>query len=193
MEQNQQPLEPQFSNSRTLQLGEPINRILAYIIDSIVVGIPAGAVTFPIIFFSMLQASEELGPSSFNEPSFMDVFFGGGSMILTFVTTIISLVFYVIYFIVVPSKFWTGQTLGKKLLGLKIVQESGEDVTLEVMGKRQGLYVVLSFLSAIPFVGVLATCANFIIWVINLIQLFSDPKHQTLHDKLASTVVIEYK
>jgi uncharacterized RDD family membrane protein YckC len=79
--------------------------------------------------------------------------------------------FYFTYF---PAT--TGQTLGKKILGLKIVKLSGEPI-----GKGTAFLRWMGYLVSFVFF-----CLGFI-WVI------FDRKRQGWHDKIAETVVLDIK
>ena len=76
----------------------------------------------------------------------------------------------------------SGQSLGKKMVGTRMVdQQSGAPV-----GFVQG-YLVRSFafgtLTSLPFVGIFIALAD-------IIFLFTE-NHQTLHDRLAKTLVVK--
>lgn len=71
---------------------------------------------------------------------------------------------------------WNGQTVGKKIMKIRIVKEDGGKVEYTTAIVRYICY----FISAIPlFLGYL-----WVIW---------DGKKQAWHDKIASTVVIKEK
>ena len=74
-----------------------------------------------------------------------------------------------------------GQTVGKKLLGIRIVRSSGEKVdAARVLGLR---YVLIWAISMIPVVG----------WVFSLVDslmIFRDSR-KCLHDNIADTIVIK--
>jgi RDD family len=79
----------------------------------------------------------------------------------------------IVYFSLLPA-WWQGQTLGKKLLRLRIVELAGQPITVLRSLKRYGGYA-----------AGLATGG------IGLAQLLWDPNRQGLHDKAAHTVVID--
>ena len=79
----------------------------------------------------------------------------------------------IVYFSVLPA-WWRGQTLGKKLMRLRVVELSGQPITVMRSLKRYGGYV-----------AGLATGG------IGLLQLLWDPNRQGLHDKAAHTVVLD--
>jgi uncharacterized RDD family membrane protein YckC len=87
-------------------------------------------------------------------------------------TTAFSLSLYMIYF--VASTVLGGQTLGKRIMGVRIVRMNGDPVRMKVSVKRY----LCSFLSLPLFWGYLL--------------VLIDNRRQTFHDKVADTVVIYY-
>lgn len=79
-------------------------------------------------------------------------------------------IFYVIFF----WAYQNGQTIGKKLVGLRIVKESGQPLDLPTAITR--------------YIGYLLSCA---VLCIGLISVAFNPKKQGWHDKLANTLVIK--
>ncbi|MEO3888043.1 RDD family protein [Nonomuraea sp. B5E05] len=73
--------------------------------------------------------------------------------------------------------FWNGQTLGKKVFGIRVVQENGAKIGVGQAAIRQA---VMSALAWTCCVGLLLDLA----WI-----LF-DPRKQAIHDKVARTVVV---
>lgn len=74
-----------------------------------------------------------------------------------------------------------GQTLGKKLLRIRIVRSSGEPVSLvRVLALRGAPFFALSL---IPAVGRLAS-------LLDALAIFQ-PSHRCLHDLVADTIVVE--
>lgn len=86
---------------------------------------------------------------------------------------IISLIFFLIYFITFHY-IHKGSTPGKKLLGIKVVNEDGSDISL-------GKSIIRSFSLIVSF-GLLFLGVFWIIW---------DKKKQSFHDKLAGTLVVK--
>jgi uncharacterized RDD family membrane protein YckC len=74
-----------------------------------------------------------------------------------------------------------GQTLGKMVLGITVVNEDGTPIDLGIAAKRAVLFPIAS---VVPYVGSLLTLLN------GLWPLW-DVKHQSLGDKMAGTLVVE--
>jgi len=78
-----------------------------------------------------------------------------------------------VYFTLVPV-FWRGRTVGKRLLGLRVVEITGRPMTLRLAFARYGGYV-----AAVVTGGV------------GLAQVMWDRNRQGLQDKVAHTVVVD--
>lgn len=78
-----------------------------------------------------------------------------------------------LYFTLVPL-WWPGQTVGKRLLGLRVVEISGAPMTAALAFKRFGGYI-----------AGLATGG------VGLAQVMWDPNAQGLHDRAARTLVLD--
>lgn len=79
----------------------------------------------------------------------------------------------ILYFSLLPA-WWRGQTLGKKLMRMRVVELSGQPINVMRSLKRYGGYV-----------AGLATGG------IGLLQLLWEPNRQGLHDQAAHTVVLD--
>lgn len=78
-----------------------------------------------------------------------------------------------LYFTLLPA-FWRGQTLGKRMMGLRIVEITGKPITLRLAFTRYGGYV-----------------AGLVTGGFGLAQLLWDRNRQGLQDKVAHTVVVD--
>ncbi len=78
-----------------------------------------------------------------------------------------------LYFTLLPA-LWPGQTLGKRLLGLRVLELTGKRLTPLILFKRYGGYAA----------GMATGFAGFV-------QLIWDPNRQAIQDKTAHTVVID--
>lgn len=123
-------------------------RFAAWIIDAIIVGLVNGFANFILRTFLGFYPLETYGLS-----------------------LLIAIGYWVFY------QSWAGQTLGKKALGLKVVDQNGKTPTQTTFFIRE---IVGKFVSGI----ILGIGYLMIIW---------DSKKQALHDKIASTFVIKVK
>jgi hypothetical protein len=78
-----------------------------------------------------------------------------------------------VYFTMLPT-WWRGQTLGKRLFGLRVIEITGKPMTPLLSFKRFGGYL-----------------AGMATGGLGLVQLLWDPNRQGLQDKAAHTVVID--
>lgn len=74
-----------------------------------------------------------------------------------------------------------GQTIGKKLLGIKVVRVDGSRVSLARVFLLR--YVVNTFLTLIPVVGSLYS-------LVDCLMIFGEAR-RTVHDRIADTIVIK--
>ena len=144
-----------------------VTRAIAFVIDILIINVSVLAITGVVMlilnFFYQLYMLMPLAP---NER--IDNFSSWISGIVALLALIIMLWLY-------PTVFWmiNGQTFGKRIMGLRVVRMSGEEMTF-----FRGLIRVFGYL-----VSALALFLGFI-WVI-----FSD-KRRGWHDMLAGTCVI---
>lgn len=71
---------------------------------------------------------------------------------------------------------WNGQTIGKKLLGIKVLQLDGSQLSLWDSFGRYGGYG-----------------AGLATGLLGFIQVYWDPNRQAIHDKISATVVIDIR
>jgi uncharacterized RDD family membrane protein YckC len=81
----------------------------------------------------------------------------------------------IVYFSLLPA-WWGGQTVGKKLMRLRVVELTGKPITVMRSLKRYGGYAAGLATGGLGFLQVL--------W---------DPNHQGLHDKAAHTAVLDLR
>ncbi|MEH7125345.1 RDD family protein [Bacillus sp. JJ1503] len=152
-------------------------RFAAYIIDSIIIGVPLFIVTMIIfmIFFGGTGALDLL----FGDPYATEItdeeallLFGSylGALGLSLLINIIGAV---AYFAGLHASKWQA-TVGKKLLGLKVTDLKGNKISF---WRALGRYLAMSFLSGILLIGY-------------IIAAFTEKK-QSLHDLIAGTTVIK--
>lgn len=176
---------------KTFSLAEPIERTVAHIIDVVIYFVTTVFtilllwLIYIFIFFGDLRTSPEL-------------LFGKESSIMGFTTVIfiysfhffIPFLYMCIYYLFIPLKVWNGQTIGKRLMKIKIIYTNGTNIDLAGIIKRLILTFSVAIIVNFPYVGICCSCLVFFIPVINLIMLFSDPRRQSLHDKIANTIVV---
>jgi uncharacterized RDD family membrane protein YckC len=156
-------------------------RVGAYIIDSLILGIPLGLV-FLLLFWGDLidfleevAANAEAGVSS--PVAFDDLFVGFGLFFL------IALVVSATYFTFTIAL--RGATLGMSVLRIQVVDEQGQMPSVGRSFWRWGFVQLFQFgTNFVPFVGGL-------LWLLDPLWMLWDPEKQTLHDKVAKTWVLQ--
>ncbi|MEU7936243.1 RDD family protein, partial [Microbispora bryophytorum] len=165
-------------------LAEWWQRLVARIIDGVIVGIPLAIITLVITGIVVTDASVDIASGVYNP--------GSGYFLATLLTAILGGLVMVVYeFLMLRAQ---GQTLGKKAMGIKVVPVGG---TLDAGGlpqdaalKRAGVFYAFEFLQWIPVISYLAYVGS----LLNVLWLLWDkPLHQALHDKVANTVVVKVK
>lgn len=74
--------------------------------------------------------------------------------------------------------YWNGQTVGKKVFGMRVVQVDGTRIGVGQAALRQAVETVLSWLCCVG-------------GLLDLGWILFDPRKQALHDKAARTVVVD--
>ncbi|SFP67971.1 RDD family protein [Salibacterium halotolerans] len=88
--------------------------------------------------------------------------------------------FSLLYLVLVPV-FWHGYVIGKRLVGIRIVKDSGEDVTLITMVMRE----IVAWLIYVFTIGIGLIVSAF------MVGLREDRK--AIHDFIAGTYVVKTK
>lgn len=93
-----------------------------------------------------------------------------------------------------------GQTLPKRWFGVEVVTASGDSIGIKIASIREGLgrtalpiaiaFSVWHYTGAYPDLGVLAVTAG-LLWLGDALSGKFHPRHQTWHDRLANTLVID--
>ncbi|WP_338451882.1 RDD family protein [Niallia oryzisoli] len=154
-------------------------RVAAYLIDSIIIGIPLSIISILIllVFFGtsdityLIMADPtymESGMTDEEAMSFLATYFGS-----IIVTSIVSVIIAVAYFAGLHASKWQA-TIGKKAVGLKVTDLNGNRISF---WRGLGRYLAMSFLSGILFIG--------------YIMVGLTEKKQGLHDLIAGTVVLK--
>ncbi|WP_066869660.1 RDD family protein [Clostridium mediterraneense] len=170
------------------------SRFLSYLIDWYVGGL---CTSIPISIISQKLTNTMLNQNiiEFKEP------YG-------IIAGVLAILFAIFYFVIVPTYIYKGQTLGKRICKIKIVQKSNKDITLKNMLLRQVLGImiiegtlisasaiwhsVLTIITKINFVSPLMY-AGFILTGLSIILMLFKGENRAIHDYLAGTKVIVSK
>ncbi|MDE3838334.1 hypothetical protein C0966_02905 [Bacillus methanolicus] len=150
-------------------------RFAAYLIDSIILGIPLTILSFiiSVVFFGASGAFD----AALTDPNYweQDPADAGASAFIGayLVSILVNLIVTILYFAGLHSSKWQA-TIGKNLLGLKVTDMDGNRISF---GRALGRYLAMAFLSSILLIGY-------------IIAAFTEKK-QALHDLIARTVVVK--
>jgi uncharacterized RDD family membrane protein YckC len=154
-------------------------RLLAYLIDGALLTAVAMVLFAPVFIWLFTSVLPDMTPQETFAPETPD--FGG--VFVKFLLAELGLVLFLLvayYVYYVEMMFRTGQTLGKKLIKVRVIPIApGATLTRSMAAKRY----------LIEFVG--GMVVPFFTYVDGLWQLWDKPYQQTLHDKVAGTVVIK--
>jgi uncharacterized RDD family membrane protein YckC len=159
------------------------DRLGAYLIDMGILTLASTVVSLPLflVFFALwmpdfIAASDPYAP----EPEFSEFFREFLLPLLLVELAFFALVLVGYYVYTVEMMYKTGQTIGKKVMKIRIVPiDPAATLTRGAAAKRYFVQYVAG--SLVPF---LSYADGF--W-----QLWDKPYQQTLHDKAAKTVVIK--
>lgn len=122
-----------------------------------------------------------------------------------YIAGVLALLFAGFYFVIIPTFIYKGQTLGKKICKIKIVQASNEDITLKNMILRQIIGIMIIEGGLITASSILHSLVTMIIKVnfvtplmyigyvitgISVILLVFKGENKAIHDYLGQTKVI---
>lgn len=173
----------------------PGERLVAAIIDSVIVGIisfiPAGIYFASIGFDSLIESI--MMPSAIGGVE-------GLSATFQIVTMLSGLIVGVIYFVVIPRKY-NGQTLGKKIMNIKAIDEFGNNPTfknhflraLQNWGVYTGSIALLLLLintTVYSIVIVIVSGGVNILTFVSYIMILAQAEGRGLHDLIAGTYVV---
>ncbi|MFE6667746.1 RDD family protein [Streptomyces sp. NPDC057697] len=154
-------------------LAEPGKRILARLIDFLIISIPLYLISLP--WGGAVEVSDNNGNGSGVSDVFSQTYSGH-----QLVWSLIGLVVYVAYDTYFTHK--DGRTLGKRMLKLRVAMLN--DGRVPDTGA--------SFLRAVVLWLPALLCCPCLWWLINIVLMFTDkPYRQGLQDKAAKTVVVQ--
>lgn len=118
---------------------------------------------------------------------------------------VVGIVFALIYYIYIPYHVYKGQTLGKHICKIKIVQENDQDITLKSLILRQGLGIIVvegalysvstlwhQLVTLITHINVVTPLmyAGLVIGAISTIMIVFTKPHRAIHDYIGNTKVV---
>ena len=164
-------------------------RLLARILDSVITSVMAVIVAIPWLgplftavsdFIDASVAAAEAGGAMPDQNAYINELLAA-SLPITIVSLVVGLLYETVFLV------WRGATPGKMALGT-VVRRVGGPGKLTVVDaiKRQLIGLATAVVGVVPVVGLLGS----IVSILDPAWLLWDPKRQTLHDKVADTVVV---
>ncbi len=168
------------------RLADPWLRLGARIIDGLILLIPA-LIIFAIPLGFLLRSSETVSSGVIE----VTVTSGPNYFTLAIIGVNILVLGYEYFFLEKE-----GATPGKKILGLQVIRETGEEkLTSEIVIQRLLISAAIAFISFvgafIGFISVLGSLLSFGVGIATVVMIFSDDLRQVPNDKIAKTVVIK--
>lgn len=170
-----------------------LRRVLAMVFDWYISSMLAA---IPVLYMYSVQSGKTGTPASLLEMST-----GVG-----LIAGVIGIIIVSLYYVAVPLKKNKGQTLGKRMFGIKVVQDDGSDVNVKVLLKREILGVALIeggivasskyfreiflLLELNIVYEVLAVLAMIIPFIAIVIMIFNK-NSKMIHDFVGGTKVVE--
>ncbi|RCV54226.1 RDD family protein [Marinitenerispora sediminis] len=164
------------------QLAEWWQRLVARIIDTIIVGIPYVIVLAVVLFAFAGTAATDYGTETYGAQPSGDLTLGA-----RVIGAVVGFVIAVVYEALMLAAF--GRTVGKMVMRLQVVPITGPAPRLPMSAAvlRALTWYLPAFLNWIPYIG----------WLISLVPvlnglwpLWDKPNRQSLNDKVAKTVVV---
>jgi uncharacterized RDD family membrane protein YckC len=136
-------------------------RLLARIIDGLLVGIPLSILlsVLPGVRLGGLVSNAVIGIASFAYFVFMET-----------------------------SK---GATFGKQWLGMSVADQNGSSPITTDASFRRNWWMLLGVVGGIPVIGLLASLASLVIVIVIAVTISSDARNQGFHDKMGKTLVLD--
>ena len=170
---------PPFVPVPTSPAGEPLapfdKRLVAHIIDSLIVGGVAAVIVIPIYVCSIFLVFRTSVGTNGEITSTSSFLFGFAGIFLAII--VLSALLTYVYYVELALR-GGGQTFGKRTMKIRIVPlEPGVALTRRHLALR---FLATYGMSLVPGLQ----------WVDGLFQLWDKPYQQCLHDKAAKTVVV---
>ena len=157
-------------------LAGPGRRLLARVIDGLLVGLIASPVTVPLVG-RYLRYTSDAAASGIRT----DVYDQRSLQLLTGIA-LVSLVVSFLY--EVPQLARWGQTLGKRICRVRVVRRDGRGGAGIGPAPAAMRWLVSGGVPAVPYVGTVIAILD------SLWLLWDRPWRQCLHDKVAATIVV---
>ncbi len=168
---NQQTGWALLASGQTVQLARPIERLGARILDFLIVAVP------PTAIWAIVRGRDAFAAND------GETFTNLGEIVLAEIGALLVVVLVDFVYEVAPTARW-GQTLGKRIVGIKVVNASTG--AAPGLGKSLGRWAVLTLPIAVPYVRY----GGAIFFLLCVLTIGHDPCYRGWHDKAARTLVV---
>ena len=185
-------------------------RFIAYIIDLLIVYCIASLISTPFLNQStsnklakeMIEISEKYESGDISAEDYVVNYSSITYKIArnTGVYSIVTILFEIVYFVVLQLR-WDGQTLGKKIMKLKVVSDTGNlDVNQLIFRSFVANFILLNIISfifmlfcpkSVYFYGIaIFEFIQYTICIISIFMVLYGKESLAIHDKIAHTRVV---
>jgi uncharacterized RDD family membrane protein YckC len=191
--------QPRAAQPRDPSLAGNWERLLAMTLDWLLILVVSFFILYTQLerlahqFQALVNSSQFLTPSA--EQAALEAFVKLPSTLNTLLAySLVSYGIAIAYFWILQAT--TGATLGKMLLGLRVVSATDRArAGIRATGLRTAVFLIgPALFTFAPKVGILGggviSLIGALIWVADNTILLTDPQRQSLHDRLAGTVVV---
>jgi uncharacterized RDD family membrane protein YckC len=171
-------------------------RLGGYLIDGLVLAVPTGLLTIPLLRGPIQDFLDELNtldpgvldPESpaYDPDAFTDIFTSADLWGSLAWIALLTLAIQAVYWIIAIGKY--GRTVGGAAVGIRAVDANGAIPGYGRATIRFAVPAGASLFGLIPFVGLLGSILQLLIYL----WMLWDPMRQGLHDKAAGTFVVRY-
>lgn len=160
-----------LASGRTVQLARPAERLGARLLDFLIVTIPSVVMWAVIRGRDAFVADEPISLASLERVAVAEL----GTLVLGLLVSVV--------YEVVPTARW-GQTLGKRILGIKVVHvATGEPPGFK---KSFGRWALLTLPISVPYVRY----PGAVFYLLCVLTMGHEPFYRGWHDKAARTLVV---
>lgn len=180
-----QSAAPVFIPEVGANLAEPMPRVIARVIDGLIVGFASGIVF--LILSSVLTTTKTV------HSSVLGVDYTIGSVKTTsylayLLSGLIAAGIAFGYEFLMTQKM--GATVGKKVMGCQIRRADGQPLDQTTLMTRCGVIAVPYLVTYILPAVVIGSAIGALIWIGSLVLVFTDKRRESVFDKVAKTLVI---
>lgn len=105
---------------------------------------------------------------------------------------IVKLLVYLFIDVAIPY-LYDGKTIGRTVMGITLYKENGNKVDIFLLLKRSSIFILIAIVSDVLFLNDLSLWLWAFVFVVSIYLIYTDALRQTVHDKLAKSVMLDDK